>query len=93
LLVLHANGVGRDYSMSQHQSITVYTNPYQRDFYESGMLIPLMGGLGTGFIVFILLMWLAERILGNRRVNDLVMVGAGAAALCAGALTFHWLFI
>ena len=33
--------------MTQQQSITVYTNPYQRDFYESGMLIPLIGGLAV----------------------------------------------
>jgi len=79
--------------MSQNQSITVYTNPYQRDFYESGMLIPLIGGLAVGFILFLALMKLAERMIGSRRVSNLTMGGAAIAALCAGALTLHWLFI
>lgn len=79
--------------MSQHQSITVYTSPYQRDFYESGMLIPLIGGLAVGFILFLALMKLAERVVGGYRVSNLTMGGAAVFALCAGALTFHWLFI
>jgi len=38
-------------------------------------------------------MKLAERVVGSLRVSNLIMGGAAGVALCAGALTFHWLFI
>lgn len=74
------------------QSIVVYS-PIENSLYNDGMLLPLVGGLGTAFVVFILLMVWAERIFGNHKVNDLATVGAATIALIAGALTFQWLFI
>lgn len=75
------------------QSIIVYRNPVEAAFWESGMIFPLMGGLGVGFIAFLILMRIAEMTIGDHRINNLVIGGAAIASMCAGALTFHWLFI
>jgi len=76
------------------QSIIVYTNPYQRDFYESGMLIPLIGGLTVFFITFLILMWVAQKVSRDwRGPNNFVTGAAAVGGICIGALAFHWLFI
>lgn len=80
--------------MSDPQTHIVYRNRAEHDFYESGMMIPLIGGLGVGFIVFLLLAGLAKKLSRDwRGPNDFAMGAAIVVALCSGALMFQWLFI
>lgn len=58
------------------------------------MIVPLGGGLGVGFIVFLLLMWIAEKVSHDWRGPSNFVTGAAAVVfLCVGALTFHWLMV
>lgn len=76
------------------QSIIVYRNPVEAAFWESGMIVPLGGGLGVGFIVFLLLMWIAQKVSRDWRGPSNLATGAAAVvSLCVGALTFHWLML
>lgn len=76
------------------QSIIVYRNPAEVAFWESGMIVPLGGGLGAGFITFLILMWIAQKVSRDWRGPSNFVTGAAAvASICVGALAFHWLFI
>jgi len=76
------------------QSIIVYRNPVEAAFWESGIIVPLGGGLGTGFIVFLLLTALAKKVSRDwRGPSNLAMGAAAVVALIAGGLVFHWLAI
>ena len=80
--------------MSDPQTHIVYQNRLQYDFYESGMMIPLIGGLGVGFLLFLALMWLAGKASKSWSGPSNFVTGAAAVvSLCAGALTFHFLML
>lgn len=80
--------------MSQTQSIIVYRNPAEAAFWEGGYLVPLVGGLGAGFLFFLALMWIAGKVSRDwRGPSNFVTGAAGVASVCVGALVFHWLFI
>lgn len=76
------------------QSIIVYRNPAEAAFWESGMLIPLVGGLGVGFILFLVLMKIATKVSRDWRGPSNFVTGAAAVvSICAGVLTLLWLSI
>lgn len=76
------------------QSIIVYRNPIEAAFWESGMLLPLMGGLGVGFIVFLLLMWIAGKVSRDwRGPPNWMTASAGVVSVIAGFLVFHNLMV
>lgn len=76
------------------QSIIVYRNPVEAAFWESGVIVPLGGFLVVGFVVFLLLMWIAEKVTKRwQGPNNFVTGAAAVVAICAGLLTFHWLAI
>lgn len=80
--------------MSNTQSIIVYRNPAEAAFWESGMLIPLIGGLGTGFLVFIVLAAIAKKLSRDwRGPSNLALGAAGIASVAAGLLAFNWLML
>jgi len=79
--------------MSQPDTHIVYRNRAEHDFYESGMMVPLIGGLGAGFITMLILAAIAEKFSRGGRQNGLVVGGCCIASLCVGVLTFNWLFI
>lgn len=80
--------------MNQNQSIIVYHNPLQQAFWESDMLIPLLGGLGSGFLLFVVLMWIAGKVSGDwRGPNNTATGSAAVASIVAGVLVFKWLML
>ncbi len=80
--------------MSNTQSIIVYRNPAEAAFWESGMLIPLFGGLATGFLIFCVLAAVAKKFSGDwRGPSNMALGAAGVAAFAAGVLTFDWLML
>lgn len=80
--------------MADTQTVIVYRNRVEHDFYESGMLIPLIGGLGVGLLTMLFLAWLVGKLSRDwRGPNGLVVGACCVASLCAGVLTFHWLAI
>lgn len=79
--------------MSSTQSIIVYHNPAQQAFWEGGYLIPIGGSLLAGMLLFIGLLTLAERFLGNSRVNWFIMLASATASVSLAVLVFGWLFI
>lgn len=74
------------------QSIIVYRNPAEAAFWQSGMFVPLFGGLGVGMLVFILLTHMFDRAI-NRSNNNTPMIVCAILSVIAGAFTFHWLLI
>jgi hypothetical protein len=57
------------------------------------MMVPLVGGLVAGTMLFVALMMLAERVLGAHKVTNFLMAGAATSAVALGVLVFHWLVI
>lgn len=81
-------------STTQTQTHIVYRNRLEHDFYESGMLIPLIGALLAGFVVFLALAALFER--ASRRwsigkLDNMLLGGFGLIAAGCGAAVFRWL--
>lgn len=74
------------------QSIVVYT-PIENALYNGGMMIPLIGGLGAGLILFILLIKLAERVLGYRRMTEWIMGSIAVVSLIVAFLVFNALIL
>lgn len=77
------------------QTHIVYRNRMEHDFYESGMLVPLLGGLGVGLLVFLVLIAVAGKVLDKHfRMWANWMMGASAVvSLCVGWLVLKWLLI
>lgn len=76
------------------QSIIVYRNPVEAAFWESGIIVPLGGALGTGFIVFLLLMWVAQKV--SRRWQgppDWMTISAAILSIAAGISAFTLLMV
>ena len=84
--------------MNQTQSIIVYRNPLEQQFWEGGgylIMIPVCGSLLAAALTFGVLTSFAQRLA--RRipfaleawVNGSIIV----ASLCVGALTWQWLAI
>lgn len=81
--------------MSNTQSIVVYT-PVEHALYNGGMLIPLMGGLLAGFLVFLVLAALFERVTRRwsiGKLDNMLLAGFGLVAAGCGAAVFQWLVI
>jgi flagellar biogenesis protein FliO len=74
------------------QSIIIYRSPYEAAFYESGLIVPLCGGLLAFFLVVLSLSWAVER-LARRRMNNQRMWTIFALAGFAGVGTFRYLVI
>lgn len=80
--------------MSDPQTHIVYQNRVQYDFYESSMMIPLIGGLGVGFLMFLALMWLASKASSSWSGPSNIVTGAAAVvSLLPGAMAFHWMML
>lgn len=80
--------------MADTQTVIVYRNRAEHDFYESGMMIPLIGGLGVGLLTMLFLAWVAGKLSRDWRGPSGLVVGACCvASLVAGVLTFNWLFV
>ena len=60
-------------STTQTQTHIVYRNRLEHDFYESGMLIPLIGALLAGFVVFLALAALFERASRRWSIGKLTL--------------------
>ena len=73
-------------------SIVVYTNPYARDFYESGMMIPLLGGLVSGLVVFVILCTVFGTYVNRNKGNVFLAIFA-IFSLLAGGIVFSQLTI
>lgn len=77
-----------------NQTHIVYRSRAEHDFYESGMLIPLLGGLGAGLITMLFLAWVAGKLSRDWRGPNGYVVGASCvASFCVGVLVFNWLMI
>lgn len=80
--------------MADTKTVIVYRNRAEHDFYESGMMVPLIGGLGVGLLTMLFLAWLAGKLTRDWRGPSGWMVGICClASVAAGVLTFKWLFI
>ena len=80
--------------MSQPQTHIVYRNRVEHDFYESGMLVPLGGGLLVGFLVFLALASLAKKVSKDwRGPSNTAITLAAIVAVVAGGFTFHSLML
>lgn len=79
--------------MSQPQSIIVYRNPVEAQFWESGMAFPLMAGLGVFFLLFLFLCKIFERKLNRSRHSNLLLAVLGIAAAVPGILVFNHLML
>ena len=82
--------------MADTQTHIVYRNRVEHDFYESGMMVPLVGGLVAGFLVFLALAALFERITRRwsiGKLDNMLLAGFGLIAAGCGAGVFHWLAI
>jgi len=83
--------------VAEPQTHIVYRNRVEHDFYESGMMVPLGGGLLVGFLVFLGLCKLFERHLnrwsGDRGGNNMLMGGFALAAIGAGVAVFKYLML
>lgn len=83
--------------MNNPQPIIVYRSQAEYDFYQSGMMIPMLGGMAVGFVVFLALCKLFERHVnrwnGDRGGNNMLLGGFGLLAFGAGMFTFNWLMI
>ncbi len=81
--------------MSNTQNIVVYT-PVENALYNGGMMIPLIGGLAAGFVVFLLLAVAFEKITRRwsiGKLDNMLLGGFGLIAAGIGASVFHWLVI
>lgn len=77
------------------QSVVIYT-PVQDALYNGGLLVPLVGSLVVGGLVFAAIMMMTGRWVnsfGGRRWADWVMGGSALAAIAAAGYTFHKLAI
>lgn len=80
--------------MNQTQTHIVYRNRVEHDFYESGMMIPLIGGLSIGFLVFVFLAWAAQKASRSwRGPSQLAIVASAVVAIICGGYTFNHLMI
>lgn len=80
--------------MNQTQSVIVYRNRAEADFWEGGYFIPLIGGLGAGLITMLVLAWIAQKLSRDWRGPNGYVVGAACvASVCVGLLVFKALFI
>lgn len=76
------------------QTHIVYRNRAEHDFYESGMMIPLFGGLAAGFVTMLVLCWIAGRVTQRISGPSGLVVGASCVvSVCVGLLAFNWLLI
>jgi hypothetical protein len=67
--------------MSEPQTHIVYRNRVEHDFYESGMMVPLGGGLIVGFLVFLVLAWVAQKLSRDWRGPGNFAIGAAALGI------------
>ena len=74
------------------QTVVVYT-PFQDALYNGGMVVPLIGSLVAGTLLFTVLMMLAERFLGIHRVTSFMAAGIATSSVALAVLVFHWLAI
>ncbi len=80
--------------MNQTQSVIVYRNRAEHDFWEGGYFIPLVGGLGAGLITMLILSWIAGKLSRDwRGPSGLVVGGACITSVGVGILVFKYLFI
>ena len=80
--------------MSDPQTHIVYRNRAEHDFYESGMMIPLIGGLGVGFLLFLGLMAIIQMPRRGFHGPSNFAVGVAAViSLIAGGAAFHFLML
>lgn len=73
------------------QSVVIYT-PVQDALYNSGLLIPLIGGMAAGVLVFVALSMMFGRWVnspGGRRWADWIMGGSAVIALTLAGFVFH----
>lgn len=76
------------------QSIIVYRNPIEAAFWESNMLIPLLGGMAAGVGLFLLMMWVAGKIYQRRYgPPDWVIWFSAAVSIILSGWTVHCLII
>ena len=76
------------------QSIIVYRNPLEQQFWESGALVPVFSGCAIGFVSFLLtynvLSWTYRKLSKKqyyRNSNQYVTYAAGFVATAAGLST------
>lgn len=80
--------------MTQPNTHIVYQNRLQHDFYESGLMFPLIGGLAAFFLAFLAIVWVAQKAARKFRKPDHWVTGAaGFGAAVIGALVFNYLMI
>lgn len=74
-------------------SIIVYRNPAEQAFWEGGYLIPIIGGIGVGLVVFLALNFLAEKLNLSHRVESAFIRLNGILALVAFFYTMNKMLI
>jgi len=80
--------------MNQTQTVIVYRNRAEADFWEGGYFVPLVGGLVSGLVTMLILSWIAGKLSRDWRGPNGLVVGASCiASVCVGILTFKYLFI
>lgn len=80
--------------MNNTQSIIVYRNPAEAAFWESGMLIPLLGGLGSFLIVMLILSAIANKASRDWRGPSGLVVGTCCVVSAAvGIFVFKTLML
>lgn len=77
------------------QSIIVYRNPAEAAFWESGMAVPLGGGLVTFLIAMVALNYIAGKVIRKwkDRTSDRVTAGTFFVSAILGVLVFKYLWI
>lgn len=76
------------------QRIIVYRNPLEAAFWESDMLVPLVGGMGTGLVLFLIIMMIAGRV--TRKVggpSDVTITGAALTSIFVGFAVLNHLML
>lgn len=76
-------------------SIIIYRNPLEQAFWESGLLIPLIGSKGIFILSFVLITLVIDRysfsLWKTRRVPTYITVLTGVISAILAVLTFNFL--
>ena len=80
------------------QSIIVYRNPLEQQFWESGALVPVFSGCAVGFVSFLLtynvLSWAYRKLSKKqyyRNSNQYVTYAAGFIGAGLGVITMFYM--
>lgn len=79
------------------QSIIVYRNPAEAAFWESGMVIPLGGAMIVGFLSFLVVIFISNKLSGTsyrrHRRGKIIDWTAALASFALSVFTFNYLMI